>query len=286
MTVRRRVAFGLAMSDRFESLVDRVPGARPRVMGMARRYVAGESLAEAVTVARSLAARGVAVSLDAFGELVRDPAVARRAAAGYTALIEAAAAIDGDVWVSADLSHLGLDVSRQFCSDQLATITERLPEGMRLQIGAEDAARADAVLDVVEAAASKGARLTCTLQANLRRSHHDVARVASFGIPVRLVKGAFVESRPTAYPYGPETDVSYLRLARALRARKVEVLLATHDAVLREALEARRLEMLLGVQRDLAEELAAGGTHVRVYVPFGPMWFRYFMRRIAERQGR
>ncbi len=205
------------MSDRFEALVAAVPGARERSYQRARRYVAGATLDEALDVARDLLRQGLGVSLDAFGELVRDPAEAAQAAGAYAALIDAAAALDGDVWVSVDLSHIGLDVSPAFCATQLRRITERLPAGMRLQVGAEDAARCDAILDIVEEAAGRGDALTCTLQANLRRSMADTARVASFGMPVRLVKGAFVEPAAVAYPYGPETDTSYVLLARALR---------------------------------------------------------------------
>jgi proline dehydrogenase len=285
MRVRRAIAFRLAMSERFEEAVGAVPGGRNRALVRARRYVAGETLEEAVGVARGLLSQGLAVSLDAFGELVRDPAAATDAASSYAALIDAATALDGDVWISVDLSHIGLDVSPDFCRTQLRRITERLPAGMRLQVGAEDAARCDAILDLVEEAAGRGDALTCTLQANLRRSMADVARVASFGLPVRLVKGAFVESATIAHPYGEETDTSYVLLTRALRERGAEVLLATHDPVLRAALQPAPVEMLLGVHPETAAGLARDGASVRIYAPYGSMWFRYFMRRVAEAQG-
>jgi proline dehydrogenase len=285
MGVRREIAFRLAMSERFESLVRAVPGGQGLAYRRARRYVAGASLDEALDVSRGLLAQGLAVSLDAFGEFVTDPAAATEAAGSYAALITAAAELDGDVWVSVDLSHIGLDVSPDFCRTQLARITERLPAGMRLQVGAEDAARCDAILDVVEDAANRGAALTCTLQANLRRSMDDVPRIASFGIPVRLVKGAFVEPATIAYPYGPETDQRYVELAVALRGLGTPVLTATHDGAVRELLQPQQVEMLLGVHERQAIKLARDGTTVRVYAPYGAMWFRYFMRRVAEAQG-
>lgn len=273
------------MSDRFETALGRVPGARERAYARARRYVAGETLADALAVAHDLRALGLAVSLDAFGELERDADRAAAATGEYTALIEAAAALGGDTWVSVDLSHVGLDVSAAFCETQLARITEQLPAGMRLQVGAEDAGRCDAVLHQVEVAAGRGAALTCTLQANLRRSIDDVPRIAALGMPVRLVKGAFVEAAADAFPYGAETDTSYLRLAHALQERGVEVLVATHDPVLRTALNPTQVEMLLGVQPETAAGLARDGATVRIYAPYGAMWFRYFMRRVAEAQG-
>ena len=157
---------------------------------------------------------------------------------------------------------------------------------MRLQVGAEDAARCDAILDIVEEAAGRGAALTCTLQANLRRSMDDVPRVAALGIPVRLVKGAFVEPAAVAYPYGPDTDLQYIELHVALRERGVEVLTATHDTALRELLRP-------DAGRDAARRARATGGRartdaartVRIYAPYGAMWFRYFMRRVAEAQG-
>jgi proline dehydrogenase len=285
MGVRREIAFRLAMSERFESLVGVVPGGRTLAYRQARRYVAGATLDEALDVSRRLLAEGLAVSLDAFGELVADPATAAAAAGAYAELITGAAALDGDVWVSVDLSHIGLDVSPGFCRTQLARITERLPAGMRLQVGAEDSGRCDAILDAVEDAVGRGAALTCTLQANLRRSMDDVPRIAALGIGVRLVKGAFVEPPSVAHPYGPETDLRYVELAVALRERGVEVLTATHDAALRELLQPDRVEMLLGVHEVHAIRLARAGTPVRIYAPYGAMWFRYFMRRVAEAQG-
>jgi proline dehydrogenase len=273
------------MSERFESAVGAVPGGRRLAYRRARRYVAGQTLDEAIVVARRLLDLGLAVSLDAFGELVTDPAAAVGAASSYGELIAAAAALDGDVWVSVDLSHIGLDISPDLCRTQLARITERLPAGMRLQVGAEDAARCDAILDIVEDAAGSGAALTCTLQANLRRSMGDVPRVAALGIPVRLVKGAFVEPEAVAHAYGPDTDRRYVELAVALRERSAEVLTATHDTALHELLDPDQVEMLLGVHEQNAVRLAHGGATVRVYAPYGTMWFRYFMRRVAEAQG-
>lgn len=285
MGVRRQVAFRLAMSERFEWLVGVAPGARSRTYARARRYVAGETLDEALDVARDLLRQGLGVSLDAFGELVRDPAAAIEAATAYATLIDATAALDGDVWISVDLSHIGLDVSPAFCATQLQRITERLPAGILGSDLQAHAGRCDAILAVVEEAAARGNALTCTLQANLRRSASDTARVASFGIPVRLVKGAFVEPAAVAYPYGPETDTRYVLLARALGELGTEVLVATHDPVLRAALSPAHLEMLLGVHPETAASVARGGASVRIYAPYGAMWFRYFMRRVAEAQG-
>ena len=104
---------------------------------------------------------------------------------------------------------------------------------------------------------------------------------------IRLVKGAYVEAA-AAHRYGEETDLAFLRLARELHAAGADVALATHDPILREALvqlEAVSVEMLLGVRNDDIRDLVERGIPVRLYVPYGRDWFRYWMRRIAESQG-
>jgi proline dehydrogenase len=127
------------------------------------------------------------------------------------------------------------------------------------------------------------------VQANLRRAPQDLERLVDAGLHVRLVKGAYVEPGQRALPYGEATDIAYLRLAHRLAERGAEFALATHDRVLREALLAalgpRPVEQLLGVRPEALGELVARGVPVRVYVPFGRNWFRYWMRRLAESRG-
>jgi proline dehydrogenase len=123
----------------------------------------------------------------------------------------------------------------------------------------------------------------------LKRSAQDADRLAAAGVPVRLVKGAYPEPPDVAHPWGPETDAAFVALAHRLRAAGVDVALATHDRRLRTELLAEipdaRCETLLGIDPAATGVLAAAGRDVRVYVAFGPDWFRYFMRRRAESQG-
>ncbi|MPZ62202.1 MAG: hypothetical protein GEU93_13095 [Propionibacteriales bacterium] len=157
--------------------------------------------------------------------------------------------------------------------------------------GAEDYGRADSVLECVLAAAAQGLadRLGATAQANLRRAPDDLERLVEAGLYVRLVKGAYVEPPDRALPYGEETDVAYVRLAHRLAESGAEFALATHDGVLREALLAalgpRPVEQLLGVRPETLDELAVRDIPVRVYLPYGDNWFRYWMRRVAESRG-
>jgi proline dehydrogenase len=280
--LKRRALFGLATSAAFENAVRALPLAEARAWRSARRYVAGRDVADAIAVALRLRAAGLHASIDLFGERT-SAAGAAEVVRGYRALCERLVAeTDADTWVSLDLSHIAFDAGR------LDEIAAAVPPGRRLQLGAEEAAVTDRVLDLVTAAADAGHPVEATLQANLRRSPADADRLAAAGVSVRLVKGAYVESPADALPWGEPTDAAYAELARRLSEAGADLALATHDGALRDRLlaelPAARCELLLGVRPADATALAAAGRDVRVYVPYGPAWFRYFMRRRAESQ--
>jgi proline dehydrogenase len=159
-----------------------------------------------------------------------------------------------------------------------------------VQVGAEEAAQDDAILACVLDVAARGLadRLGATVQANLLRSPADADALADAGVHVRLVKGAYLE-RIAAHPHGEPTDVAFLRLGFRLAERGAAWSMATHDARLREALLLGHgpvpVEQLLGVRPELLPELRARGVPTRVYVPYGPDWFRYWLRRLAESRG-
>jgi proline dehydrogenase len=271
MPLSRRVLFRLATSATFERAVRAWPGGEARAWRSARRYIAGETLDEAVAAVRRLEAAGLGTSVDLFGE--------RGTPAGAPAVVRAyeelcAALEPTAAWVSLDLSHIGFDAAA------LDAIAAAVPPGRRLQLGAEEHATADRVLDLALETFGRRRPIEATLQANLRRSGRDAERLAAAGISVRLVKGAYAERPADARPWGPETDAAYLALARRLLAAGVDVALATHDATLLAELPDVRREALLGIS-------VAGATSrdVRVYVPYGRDWFRYFMRRRAEARG-
>lgn len=288
-SLARRALFSLVTSEALEHGVLRFPALSSRALRSARRYVAGTTRDEAFDVARRLSAHGLAASLDLFGEAVRDPAEAERVTSEYVELAKLTADLPEDTWLAVDLSHVGLDLGTAFCRRQVARIVEALPIGRWLQVGAEDSARTDAALDVVTALAGESAPLTMTVQANLRRSAADARRLADAEVPIRLVKGAYVEPSSVALPWGEATDLAYLRLGATLLGAGAPVSLATHDPVLREALLTTfgecRLELLYGVRTGDALALAARGLPVRLYVPYGDRWFRYWLRRLAESRG-
>jgi proline dehydrogenase len=283
MGLGRRLRFALATSGAFGRVVASSTPLRARAWRSARRYVAGDEIADAIAMAGRLRAAGLGASVDLFGERTAR-ADAEPVVRAYEELCaQLARATDERAWVSVDLSHLAFDAAL------LDRVAAAVPAGRRLQVGAEEAAVTDRVLDLVVAAARRGRPVEATLQANLRRSPGDALRLAAEGVPVRLVKGAYVESPREALAWGPPTDAAYAELARALRDAGADVALATHDAPLREALLAElpgaRCELLLGLAERDALALAAAGRDTRVYVPYGGDWLRYFLRRRAESTG-
>jgi proline dehydrogenase len=289
MSLSRRILFRLATSGRFERLVRRMAPAEARSYSAARRYVAGTTIDDAVRVAQQLHDHGMGTAIDCFGEQVTHVADAEAATRSYVDLAARIGRLPASVWLAIDLSHVGLDISPALCRRQLDQITAALPDGRRVQVGAEDAARADATLDVVTTLAAGGAPLTMTLQANMKRSPDDARRLIAAGVPIRLVKGAYLGPAHVAHPWGEATDVAFLRLAHQLHHAGASVAMATHDPVIREALLAAfgrlDVEMLLGVRRGDAVDLVGRGVPVRLYVPYGDEWFRYWMRRLAESRG-
>ncbi len=284
------VLFRLATSERLERIVNAVPGGETQAWRAASRYVAGRSRDEALLATVDLLGHGYGVSVDLFGELVRNQAKADRVTEDYLALAAALPVPPADMWLSLDLSHLAIDTDPAGAADRLARIAAALPPGRRILVGAEDAARTDAVLGCVLDVAGRGLadRIGATVQANLLRSERDVDTLAAAGVHVRLVKGAYLE--PTgAHAYGEATDVAFLRLGFRLHEAGATWSMATHDGRLREALLLALgtvpVEQLLGVRSETLDQLTARGVPTRVYVPYGPDWFRYWLRRLAESRG-
>ena len=286
MGLARSVLFGLATSERLERAVKRVPGGEPAAWRAASRYVAGRSRSDALATVEMLLEKGHGVSVDLFGERVSEPATADQVLEDYLALAAALPPPPADVWLSVDLSHLALGAGAAAAADRLAAIADALPVGRRLQVGAEEAALAAPVQACVLAAAAGGLadRLGATVQANLVRSPADTDALADAGVHVRVVKGAYVEATG-AHPFGEPTDVAFLRLCFRLAERGAAWSMATHDGRLREALLLAHgpvaVEQLLGVRRAALDELHDRGVPTRVYVPYGPEWFRYWARRLA-----
>lgn len=265
--------------------------------GFVRRFVAGETLAEAMETARGLEAKRIRAALDLLGENVRTEAEAAAAASAYvqtlTAIGEAGLA---DAYISVKLTALGLDLGEDRAELHLRRILDAAQGQSRafVCVDMEGSAYTQGTLDVVRSAHQDFGDVGTVLQSYLYRTDNDVQQLMADGIRVRLVKGAYAEPSSVAYRDKAEVDAAYLRQMRELLRHGYRPAIATHDeAMLREAKRFVReqridndqfeFQMLLGVRRDLQEGLAQEGYHVRAYVPFGRTWYPYFMRRLAER---
>jgi proline dehydrogenase len=288
-SLRRRAFYALATNDTLESAARSNRVTEDLAYRAAKRYVAGRTLDEAIDTVRRLVGEGLGVSLDLFGEGVDDERQLREIVAGYREAAAALHDVPGDVGLEIVPSHLGLDLGIDTCRRHVEEIVPLLRPGTLLQISAEESHRTPHIMNLALAMAADGAPVQATVQANLRRSPDDVDRLITAGIPVRLVKGAYLEAPEAAFSWGEQTDLAYIRLAHQVHSGGAGLAIATHDRVVREALltalPGTSVEMLLGVREDDARELAAGGHQVRIYAPYGGAWFRYWMRRVTEAQG-
>jgi proline dehydrogenase len=271
--------YGMASSDSF-----------------ACRFIAGESIEEAVRASRILQSRGLLLTLDYLGESVSTVAEAAAATAEYLRLMDVIVASGIERNISLKLTQLGLDVDRAVCVDNLRRILEPAqPHGFFVRIDMENSPYTDATLDVFETLWQQGFHnVGVVLQSYLHRTEADVRRMNALGARVRLVKGAYKEPPEVAYQKKSEVDAAYLRLMRLLLDEGTYPAIATHDEAMLQATRdhatARGIatdrfefQMLYGVRRDLQAALHAAGYPMRIYVPFGREWFPYFMRRLGER---
>jgi proline dehydrogenase len=290
-----RAAFSvLAESQSLKKLASRYGLRKPD--SFARRFIAGETVADAVAAARALEAQGLTVTLDLLGEQVASREEAQRATERYAATVGAIEQAGIGRNLSIKLTQLGLTIDRATTVDNLRRVLNvASTAGFFVRIDMEGSAYTEATLDTFETAWGIGYRnIGVVLQSALRRSEADVRRVNKLGARVRLVKGAYREPREVAYGKKAEVDAAFVRLMTMLFRDGTYPAIATHDPAMIDAAKtiaaetgvpakAFEFQMLYGVRRDLQASLAAEGFQVRVYVPFGADWFPYFMRRLGER---
>jgi proline dehydrogenase len=262
--------------------------------GSVRRFIAGETIEEAIEAARAVEARGFSQTLDYLGESVASLAEADAAAREYVRIIDAIVRSEIGRNLSLKLTQLGLDVDRASAVDNLRRILDRA-EGFFVRIDMENSPYTDVTLDIFETLWHQGYRqMGVVLQSELYRTEQDVRRMMALGARIRLVKGAYKEPRSIAYQRKAEVEAAYVRLMKVLLASGNYPAIATHDpamidATRRYAAEQRisadrfEFQMLYGIRRDLQAALLREGYRVRVYIPFGREWFPYFMRRLGER---
>ncbi len=292
----RSLLLYLSRNERLEGFVLRSKLARRA----ARRFIAGETMDEALKVVQGLNERGLLATIDHLGENVTRAEEARAAAAEYLELLPKIAALGLQSHASLKLTQMGLDLGLEFCQGNLEQIVARAKElGNFVRIDMEGSAYTDRTLALFSRLREKYDNLGIVLQANLRRTERDLARLIELGANVRLCKGAYKEPAKIAFPKKREVDANYIKLmemllSREARAKGAYAAIATHDERMiakakelaaREGLgrEEFEFQMLLGIRRRLAEELADEGYRVRIYVSYGTAWYPFYMRRLAER---
>ena len=263
----------------------------------ARRFVAGETLDEALDAVRALNAMGISASLDELGESVTNEAEARGTRDTYLRILDRIAEANLNANVSVKLTALGMDISEELCVSLMQDLLERARKyGTFVRIDMESSAYTERTLRLFEERFYPSYRenVGIVLQSYLYRTTADVQRAIELKCRVRICKGAYKEPASVAFPDKKDVDDSYVRAMHALMSQGNYPGLATHDpAIIDDAkafaransISAERFEfqMLYGVRRDMQESLVDDGWRMRVYVPFGTQWYPYLMRRLAER---
>jgi proline dehydrogenase len=295
----RDILLYLSAADWARYTVSNVPLAR-RVAG---RFIAGETIADAIRVAREMNRRGMLVTLNYLGEHVTSSEEAAQAGAEIACLLDKIYESGVRANVSIKPSQLGLQDSRDILYRNLAILLKRARQyDNRIRIDMEESTTVDTTLAMYRQLRDEegfGDHVGVVIQAYLYRSEADVTQLITEGAWVRLCKGAYMEPAHIAFPEKADTDANYIHLMQKMlseeaRQHGMYVGLATHDEKMVEAViryaqahnvpaDAFEFQMLYGVRTELQAALVARGYQVRVYIPYGTAWYPYFTRRLAER---
>lgn len=284
----------LAGSRTLKRLASRYGMRRPD--SFARRFVAGETIDDAIDVSRDLERRGFHVTLDYLGEHLKSREGATEATRAYIAVADAMVKAGIGRNLSLKLTQLGLDIDRATAIDNIRRILESvIGQDVFVRIDMENAKYLEETLETFETLWSIGYRdVGLVIQAYLRKAPEYVRRLNTLGARVRLVKGAYRESGKIVFTDKRDVDYQFIELTKLLLSEGTYPAIATHDPAMISATQAFaaahdiakarfEFQMLYGIRRDLQTSLVAAGHAFRVYVPFGRDWFPYFMRRLGER---
>jgi len=269
---------------------------RPLMRSLASRYIAGETLAEAMQRLRPLLAQGFVGILDILGEDVSTEAASRAVVESYTHAMDAIVAERIDVYVSVKPTHVGLRISEELAFENYLALAKSCAQrDLFLRVEMEDHTTTDATLRVFERLRAEvgGDTVGIVLQSRLFRTPDDIDALAPGPLDVRMVKGIYMEPAPIAYVDAEPIRVAFVDCCRRLFERGASISFATHDDALGQRLlalcdelgiakERYEFQVLLGVQERLWTKWRDAGHDVRVYVPFGPEWRAYSMRRLTK----
>jgi len=260
-----------------------------------RRFVAGDTLEEALSVCEELQRGGIFSTLDHLGENVRTIEEAAASCDAYVSALEQIAARRLSSTIAIKLTQFGLDLSSEACLENVRRLEAKAKTAnSRVEIDMESSAYTERTLGMAIQAGSECGCVRVCVQAYLHRSSADIDRLNAAGVPVRLVKGAYREPASEAFPRKQDVDQNYVVLMKKLLDHGVYPAIATHDEKLIQATidyaqgrgirqDSFEFQMLYGIRRDLQRRLIEQGYRLRLYVPYGDDWYPYFMRRLAER---
>jgi proline dehydrogenase len=263
---------------------------------IAKRFVSGQTIPEAIRAVRHLNSVGILTTLDVLGENVSDRRAAQVAVAAYLETLDWIQREGLRSNVSLKLTQMGLDIDRDYCLDNVARICERAATGKNfVRIDMEGSAYTERTLNLFYDLFQKHHNVGVVIQAYLHRSEQDVRKLIELGARVRLCKGAYKEPPSLAVQTMAAVRQNFITLASLLLSQRNHLAIATHDDVLiswtRNYIAQHQLpkegfefQMLYGVRSETQRRLAAQGYSMRVYVPFGTHWLPYFYRRMRERK--
>lgn len=268
----------------------------PPTRNMALRFVAGETLKQAVEGVRELNRKGATASIDHLGENVNTVEEARKAATDYVDALDAIQQAGVNCNVSLKLTQMGLDLGEDVCMENMRLILDRAKQyDTFARIDMEGSSYTQKTLDFHRKLWDADYHnVGVVLQSYLYRTEDDVRAANQMGVRVRLCKGAYMEPPSVAFPRKADVDENYLKCARLLLTEGNYPGLATHDEAIIESIltfvkennidrSKFEFQMLYGIRTHLQEKLLSQGYNLRVYVPYGNQWYPYFMRRLAER---
>ena len=262
---------------------------------LAHRFVAGDTLDQALSVCRRINSEKISATLDYLGEHVHTLDEAAQCRDAYMRTLQAIVDNHIQSHVSLKLTQFGIDLDYKACLANVGTLVQAAAAaGTFVRVDMESSEYTDRTLEIVEELHARHGACGTVIQAYLYRSAKDIERLSEKQIRVRLCKGAYLEPATVAFRAKRDVDRNYLDLARQLLATGTYPAIATHDEAIirevlahcqREAIPPDRFEfqMLYGIRRDLQRKLVADGYRLRLYIPYGEAWYPYFMRRLAER---
>lgn len=280
----------------FADVLNANPGLQRRLFFLARRFVAGETVTDAIDVVKGLNAQGLSASLDFLGEDVHHEGEAAKNSAVYCETIDRIAGEALEANVSVKLSAIGQSIDEKLAVANLARIIERArPHSMFVRLDMEGSPTVDSTYRILDRALETYEHVGPVVQAYLHRAAQDVEKISERKLRARLCKGAYKEPKDIAIQQMPLIRRNYMQLAQRLLSSGIYPGIATHDDLLIDAVKAftdresiRRdafeFQMLYGIRPEAQRTIVREGYRMRVYVPFGTHWAGYFYRRLAERK--